>query len=264
MSSPDLDIGVIYTHEREFMPRLLTTMSASGEGQRMRLLLIDNASEDDLKPWLAYFDETRVLRNNRRLSYAANMNRILRASSARYVLLMNTDMYFDPRVQCLGRMVDFMDRRPRCGVAGCRLYHADGADAHAARRFQTPPLILARRCGLGRLLNHSVEHHFYAEHAADDTWSCDWLSGCFLMVRREAIAEVGPFDEGYIKYFEDVDMCLRMARAGWLVMYHGAASCYHLEQRDSKSLLSTDAWLHLRAYLRWLRRWGARPEADAA
>ena len=54
-----------------------------------------------------------------------------------------------------------------------------------------------------------------------------------------------------------------MARAGWQVMYHGAASCYHLESRASRNLLSADAWIHLRAYLRWLRRWGLHPAADA-
>ncbi|MFZ1935026.1 MAG: glycosyltransferase [Thermoguttaceae bacterium] len=258
----DLDIGVIYTHERELMPRLLGTMAASGDGLRLRLILVDNASAG-VEPWCAYLPETQIVRNTRRLGYAANLNRILDVSNARYVLLMNTDMYFDPPQQCLGRMVAFMDGRPRCGMSGCRLYHADGGDAYAARRFPTLPLILARRCGLGRLLRRSVAHHFYAEHAPDETWQCDWLSGCFLMLRREAIEQVGRFDEDYGKYFEDVDMAWRMARAGWQVMYHGAASCYHLESRASKNPFSADAWLHFRAYLRWLRRGGLHPAADA-
>jgi N-acetylglucosaminyl-diphospho-decaprenol L-rhamnosyltransferase len=263
MSSPDLDIGVIYTHEHGLMPRLLGTMAASGEGLRMRLVLVDNASAEGVQPWRRYFAETQVLHNERRLGYAANLNRIVEASTAKYMLLLNTDMYFDPRQQCLARMAAFMDRQPRCGLAGCRLYHADGSDAYAARRFQTLPLILARRCGLGRLLRGAVDRHFYAEHAPDETWACDWLSGCFLMVRREAIDQVGRFDEGYGKYFEDVDMALRMARSGWQVMYHGAASCCHLESRASRNLLSADAWIHLRAYARWLRRWGLCPTADA-
>ena len=229
----------------------------------MRLVLLDNNSADGVEPWRGYFRETRVLRNSRRLSYAANLNRIVDASAARHVLLMNTDMYFDPPEQCVGRMVAFMDATPRCGVAGCRVYHADGSDAHAARRFQTLPLILARRCGLGGVLRQTVDHHFYAEHAPDETYECDWLSGCFLMARREALRAVGRFDENYGKYFEDVDLCLRMARAGWQVMYHGATSCCHLEARASKNLLSADAWIHLRAYLRWLRRWGWRPARAA-
>jgi N-acetylglucosaminyl-diphospho-decaprenol L-rhamnosyltransferase len=257
----DLDIGVIYTHERELMTRLLASMSASGDGLRMRLILVDNASNEGVGPWSACFPETQILKNARRLSYAANLNRVLAASAARYVLLMNTDMHFDSRGQCLRRMVAFMDGRPQCGVAGCRLYHADGSEAHAARRFQTVPLVLARRCGLGRWLRGATDRHFYAEHAPHETWACDWLSGCFLMVRREALAAVGPFDEEYGKYFEDVDFCLRMARAGWQVMYHGAASCYHLEQRSSKNLLSADAWTHLRAYVRYLHKWGLDPSS---
>ncbi len=245
------------------MPRLLGTMSLSGQGLRSRLILVDNASTDGVEPWCDYFAETHILRNARRLSYAANLNRVLRASSARYVLLMNTDMYFDPRQQCLSRMVAFLDSQPQCGVAGCRLFHADGSEAHAARRFQTVPLILARRCGMGRWLGGAVAQHFYADHDPSGTWACEWLSGCFLMVRREAMTEVGPLDEGYGKYFEDVDLCLRMARAGWQVMYHGAASCCHLEQRHSKNLLSADAWLHLSAYLRWLRKWGRQRQRAA-
>jgi hypothetical protein len=261
MSLPDLDIGVIYTHERELIAPLLETMSASGARLRMRLILVDNASSDGVETWCAQFPETRILTNARRLGYAANLNRILAASAARYVLLMNTDMYFQPPAQCLGRMVAFMDSRPQCGIAGCRLYHGDGSEAHAARRFPTLPLVLARRCGLGRLLRPALEQHFYAEHAPHETWPCDWLSGCFLMIRREAIAEVGRFDEGFGKYFEDVDICLRMARAGWQVMYHGATSCYHVEQRASKNLLSPDVWRHLWAYGCWLRKWGIRPSA---
>jgi N-acetylglucosaminyl-diphospho-decaprenol L-rhamnosyltransferase len=252
----DFDIGVIYTHEREWMPRLMETMSASGRGLNMRLILVDNASADGVESWRSYFPETLILKNDRRLGYAENLNRIVEASTARYVLLMNTDMYFDPGEQCLARMVEFMDGLPKCGLAGCRLYRPDGAEAYAARRFPTLPLILARRCGLGRLFSGAVDRHFYAEHTTRETWPCDWLSGCFLMVRREAIQQVGPFDQRYGKYFEDVDICLRMARAGWQVMYHGAVSCCHIEQRASKKLLSQDAWLHFRAYLRWLWKWG--------
>ena len=66
MPLPDLDIGVIYTHERELMPRLLGSMRASGKALRMRLLLVDNDSPDGVHPWCQYLDETKVLYNDRR------------------------------------------------------------------------------------------------------------------------------------------------------------------------------------------------------
>jgi GT2 family glycosyltransferase len=257
---PDLDIGVIYTHEREMMHRLLASLAASGNGLRMRLLLIDNVSDEGVEEFRNYIPDTVVQRNEQRLLYGPNLNRILHASTARYVLLMNTDMYFDPTEQCLARMVEFMDRNPDCGISGCRLYHEDGEFAFPARRFQTLPLILARRFGLSRWMRKTLDHHFYQERNIDEAWECDWLSGCFLMARRDAMNDVGSFDEGFKKYFEDVDICLRMARAGWRVMYNGETYGYHLEQRDSKRLFSADARWHLKSYLHWLWKWGFSPE----
>jgi N-acetylglucosaminyl-diphospho-decaprenol L-rhamnosyltransferase len=256
----DVDVGVVYTHERQWMPRLLSSLCASAEGLHTRLILVDNDSADGAEAWEGFLPHTTTLRNRRRLYYAANLNRILQASVAPYILLLNTDLYFDPGEQCLAKMVDFMDRQPRCGIAGCRVYHADKTDAYPARRFQTISVILGRRFGLGRLMPGTLDQYLYKEHAMDGVWPCDWLSGCFMMLRREAIEEVGPFDTRFVKYFEDVDICLRMARAGWQAVYNGGTYCYHMETRGSKNLLSLDAWRHARSYVRWLQKWGFSPD----
>jgi N-acetylglucosaminyl-diphospho-decaprenol L-rhamnosyltransferase len=260
----DLDVGVIYTGERDLMAPLVTSLGESAGGVWTRLLLVDNASADGVEEWRHVVPETVVLRNRQRLSYAANMNRILDASTARYVLLLNTDMRFDPAERCLPRMVSFMDARPDCCVAGCRLYRADGQYAYPARRFQTMSVVMARRCGLGRLMPRTLDRYLYRDRTPYETFQCDWLSGCFLMLRRRAFEEVGFFDESFGKYFEDVDMCLRMARSGWQVMYHGDTCCYHLEQRASRRPFSIDGWRHLRSYMRWVQKWGYRPTATPA
>jgi GT2 family glycosyltransferase len=258
----DLDVGVVYTGERDLMGPLLSTMKASAPGLNYRLLLIDNHSRDGVDAWRQIIPQTTVLKNGERLPYAVNLNRIVAASSARYVLVMNTDMFFDPRQQCLARMVEFMDAHPQCGVAGCRLLHADGHDARAARRFQTFSVLLARRFGLGRFMRRTLDRYFYLDHAPGESFECEWLSGCFLMLRRKAVEQVGLFDEAFGKYFEDVDMCLRMARSGWKVMFHGATSAFHIEQRASGRLFSIDACRHLRAYLYWLSKWGYRNRTE--
>ena len=84
------------------------------------------------------------------------------------------------------------------------------------------------------------------------------------MVRRQAAGEVGFLDVRFRKYFEDVDFCLRMARAGWRVMMNGQTYCYHLEQRASRNIFSKDALVHLQSYLRWLAKWGPNPERHVA
>ena len=255
----DLDIGVIYTHERHFVPPLLTTLAASGAGLRMRLWLIDNQSADGAGQWTPLFPETRVLKNDRRMNYAENLNRVLEVAHARYVLLLNTDMYFDPADQCLARMVTFMDAHPECGLASCRLVHPDGEEAHAGRRFQTLGVIAARRLGLGRVSQKLIERYLCLDQQGSETHECDWVSGCFLLLRREAHQQVGPFDTRFGKYFEDVDMALRIGRAGWTVMQNRATKCFHWEQRGSARVWSRDAWRHLRAYAIWLRKWGWMP-----
>ena len=258
--TPDVDVGAIYTHEDRFMPPLLSTLRDSADGLDMRLILVDNDSQRGVGQWTTLVPNTTVVRNPNRLGYCANLNRILEVSTAPYVLLLNTDMYFDPLAQCVARMVEFMQRHPRCGIAGCRLHHDDGQHAPSARRFQTFATLMARRFGLGRLMPRTLDRYLYREHAIRDSWQCDWLSGCFMMIRREALQYVGPFDTRFAKYFEDVDICLRMSRAGWQVMYHGATYCYHAEQRGSKNLISADARKHLRSYLRWLAKWGLSPD----
>ena len=259
----DVDIGVVYTYERQYMPRLLSSLALSGEGLHLRLVLVDNASSDGVRQWRGRFPETVVVRNTSRLHYAANLNRVLAVATSPYVLLLNTDMYFDLEEQCVAKMVRFMDAHPGCGIAGCRLHRADGSRCPSARRFQTLPVIFANRVGPRRLFRRTLNRHYYAEHAATESWACDWIPGCFLMVRRKALEEVGYLDAGFIKYFEDVDICLRMGLAGWQVMYHGATYCYHLEQRASARIFSVDACHHLRSYLRWMRKWGLAPHSLA-
>lgn len=255
----DIDIGVIYTHERQFMTPLVSTLGRSGDGVGMRLILIDNASTTGIEEWRSTVPETLVLRNDCRLGYAANLNRILEASTARYALLLNTDMEFDPEEQCLAKMVRFMDERPDCGISGCRLYHPDGSYGFPARRFQTLSTIAARRLGLAKLLGNTVDSYLYRDQPDDSIFECDWLSGCFLMVRSEAVRDVGLLDLRFRKYFEDVDYCLRMRRTGWRVLMNGQTWCYHHEQRASRNLFTQDAFVHLQSYLRWLAKWGVSP-----
>src|SRR5690606_35477307 len=91
-SNWDVDLGVIYTYEDQFMPRLLATLAASGQGIRSRLILVDNVSERGAEVWRPHFPEVMVLKNTSRLGYAENLNRVLAASTARYALLLNTEI----------------------------------------------------------------------------------------------------------------------------------------------------------------------------
>lgn len=264
MEDPRLDVGVIYTHEDDLMTRLLCSLRRTAQPLNPRLILVDNSDRGDVSAWCGVFPNTKVLRNRRRLEYAPNLNRIIDASTSKYVLLLNTDMYFDAPERCIWKMFQFMESQPGCGIATCRVHYPDGSHAPSARRFQTFRTILARRSRLGKAMQRTLDDYFYCKRDPQEAWECEWVSGCFMMIRRQALEDVGLFDLQFRKYFEDVDMCQRMAQAGWRVMYNGRTSCFHFEQRASKHLLSVDALKHAYAYLRWLMKYGFVPANSLA
>lgn len=255
-SPQDIEVGIIYSGERHLMTPLVSSLADSDGRDRLGVILVDNHSPDGIGSWQTEFPHIKVVHNDEQLGYADNLNRILDASTARYILLLNTDMYFDAGSQCLAKMVEFMETHPDCGLAGCRLYHPDGTYAHPARRFQTVKTILARRLGMENVFPSAVPDYLCMEQDRYGTVECDWISGCFMLIRRETFEQVGHFDSRFAKYFEDVDMCRRVSDAGWRVMINGASHCYHHEQRNSRRILSRDAFLHLQSYMRWLNKWG--------
>lgn len=142
-----------------------------------------------------------------------------------WLLLLNPDTLVRPGA--LRALVDRAAREPRAGFVGSRLEGADGTPQHCAFRF---PSILAefeRALRLGpvsRLLARWV----VARPPADSAFRADWVSGASMLVRREVLEGVGLLDEGYFLYFEEVDLCLRAARAGWECWHEPASHVVHL------------------------------------
>lgn len=259
MTPPVLDIGVIYTDDDEHMQNLLFSLRASRPQFRFRLLLVDNHSRQGVDRYREFIEPTEVLTNPARKTYAENLNRILAASTAEYVLLLNTDIEFDVENRCLDQMVEFMNKHPDCGMSGCRVYLPGGDYGYAPRRLQTPITFMTRRLGMSGFFPNEQARYLYTDRNRHSSFPCEWLSGCFLLVRRTAYEEIGGFDERFRKYYEDVDYAIRMQRAGWKVMFHGEALYYHHEQRASRQLFSRDGWLHIRSWLYWHRKWGWKP-----
>ena len=151
-------------------------------------------------------------------------------------------------------MIEFMDGHPDCGVSGCGVYHLDNNFAFPARKFVDPFIILSRRLPFLFYSEKILDRYLFRNHGIHDTFECDWLSGCFLLFKAEILRKIGGFDEYYPKYFEDTDICHRIAKDNMKVMYHGGTYYYHIEQRASKNIFSKDARLHIKSYFRWVKK----------
>lgn len=149
-----------------------------------------------------------------------------------YVLLLNPDTVVRPGA--IGALLDFMDANPKAGIAGSRLEHPDGTPQRSAFRFHTVLSELEAGLRLGpvsKVLRNRVVAPPVPQ--GDVPVPTDWVAGASMIVRREVFGAIGLLDEAYFMYFEEVDFCLRAARAGWPCWYVPASRVVHLVGQSS-------------------------------
>jgi GT2 family glycosyltransferase len=162
-----------------------------------------------------------------------------------------------------------MEARPEVGMAGCRLLRPDGSFDHAAKRsFPTPASALGHFTGIGRRDGSSGWLSDYRATALDErsAGEVDAINGAFMLVRREAVEDVGPLDEAYWLYMEDLDWCYRFQQRGWRVWYEGSVHFIHLKGASSGAHRAPrQNWAFHRGMGRFYRKFqaGERPALDA-
>ena len=193
---------------------------------------MDNASGDETAGVVRReFPEVRLVELEENVGFSAANNLVLRETSAEYVLVLNPDTRL-----CAGTLdtlLRLMDADPRIGIAGCRLLQEDGTPDHAARRsFPTPASALGHFLRLGR--SGRAPAALTAYRAPDvEEGPVDAVNGAFMLMRRAMLDEIGLFDEGYWMYMEDLDLCYRAARAGWITWYEPSVAAVHIKAGTS-------------------------------
>jgi len=198
---------------------------------------------------------TRVLENERRLSFAANANLGAENTEHELVLIANPDAV--PEAGAVATLRAFMGERPRAGVAGPRMLYSDGTWQASRRGFPTVGATLVRRTPL-RLIFPPLRwqrRHYLLDDRPDEPVQADTMLGAFLLLRREMLDEIGGWDPGYRMYCEDIDLNYRAAKAGWERWYVPAAVVRHEYAAvvDKRFLTRHTLW-HARAMLRFLRK----------
>ena len=153
----------------------------------------------------------------------------------RYALLLNPDTALPP--QALADMLAYMDTRPACGVAGPRLVLPNGQlDLACRRSFPSPEISFYRMIGLSRLFPRSPRFGRYnlTYLSPEVETEVDSVVGAFMLVRREALAQVGLLDERYFMYGEDLDWAFAIKQAGWQVRYNPAVTVLHVKRAASR------------------------------
>ncbi len=247
----DLGIVIVNYNVRDLLRDCLASVFDSRGDLAYRVCVVDNGSTDGSADMVAAeFPQVHLIRAENR-GYAAGNNLGLRAfgfrppdapppthqstDPPRYVLLLNPDTLLPP--SALAEMLAFMEAHPQAGVAGPRLVRADGSLDKACRRsFPTPEVAFYRLSGLSKLFPRSRRFGRYnvTYLPPDMTTEVDSVVGAFMLIRREALQEVGLLDERFFMYAEDLDLCYRIKQRGWQVWYNADVTVLHYKGQSSR------------------------------
>ena len=233
---PAVSVIIVSYNVRDLLAECLASVRAelARWGQPGEILVIDNASTDGSAE-LPVLDEpdVRTIRNAANVGFARAVNQALALARGESVLLLNPDARLLPG--SLPRLVEYLAAHPEVAVVGPRLLNADGSIQSSRRRFPTLLTGFIESTRLERYFARSRHmRRYYAADLPDDRpVEVDWLVGACLLIRRAAIESVGGLDERFFMYFEEVDWCLRLRRAGWRIVSNPAAQVIHHDGRSA-------------------------------
>ncbi|MCA9510045.1 MAG: glycosyltransferase family 2 protein, partial [Myxococcales bacterium] len=209
--------------------------------RRDRIVLVDNASGDDSLARLrgaaseaGWGAAVEIVASPRNGGFAAGNELGLARVRCERALLLNSDARLEPGA--LDALHAALDARPDVGIAGPRIVDGDGRLQQSAFRYRTPLGELVESVDLGWLRRLLRPHDPLLSPSVDRPSDApEWLSFACVLVRAEVFARVGPLDDGYFLYFEDLDFCRRAREAGWRLLYEPAAVVVHDEGRSSST-----------------------------
>jgi GT2 family glycosyltransferase len=235
---PDLSFVIVTHNGREMALSTLRSARAALGGLRAQWVVADSASGDGTPEAIeCEFDDVEVLRVPNR-GFAAANNAGIASARGRYVLLLNPDV--EVLEGDFAALVAALDSRPDVGIASVVQRGADGELQFSMRRFPSPARDLGESLFAARwpFFRSMQELDLDAERYRRET-SADWVVGAFLCVRAEAVASIGPMDERFFLYSEEIDWCLRAHRRGWDVRHLPLMSVtHHAGRRDRGDLMA--------------------------
>jgi N-acetylglucosaminyl-diphospho-decaprenol L-rhamnosyltransferase len=230
--APDLSVVIVNYNTGYLLERMFAALQAAEASLSVEVIVVDNASTDNSVEILERgYPSVKLIKNPNNVGFGRANNQAVAHIRGRFILLLNTDAFVG--TDTLEKTITFMNSHPRCGVLGVKLVGMDGTLQPSCRYFPTPWNVFLNRTGLSRLfLHHRLVDDMDWDHSS--IRRCDWVPGCYYLVRSEVIDQVGLFDPRYFLYYEEVDHCRSVRDAGWEVIYYPHTEVVHIGGESAK------------------------------
>lgn len=238
-----LTISIVNYNAGEYLLSCLESLEKVKNEVEFDVFVIDNASTDgSLKKAREKYPEFNFILNKENLGFGKAHNIVLKKAKTPFVLVLNPDCKVFPGT--LEYLIDFMEKNPDVGVCSPKIEKADGSlDLASHRGFPTPWASF-----LYFVLNNDRFYHL-TNRNINQTHEVDSIVGAFMLIRKNVLDKIGFFDEDYFLYGEDIDLCFRIKKEGFKVMYVPQVKIKHVKgissgikkhsQSDSGASVST-------------------------
>lgn len=238
----DASIVIVSFNTRDILRECLQSVYRETTGLTIEIILVDNDSKDGSYDMVASeFPDVHLIQSGANLGFGAANNLAIEHARGRYIVLLNSDAFLHPNALQLG--LRHMDETPNCGLSGGLLVGRDGERQPSARTFHSLHGDMIVYTGLAGKYPKSK---FFGDF--DRTWAdpyeaaeVDWVPGAFCIIRPEVLVKVGGlFDPIFFFYYDEVDLCLRIKKAGYTVWYWPDVVVTHIGGESSRTLKSLE------------------------
>jgi hypothetical protein len=254
----ELSIIVVNYNSRDLLRGCLRSIEEHARSFDPEVIVIDNASSDGSAEMVAEeFPWVTLQANKTNLGYTGGVNQGLRMCRGEFILILNADIVLQE--SSVAELLSFMKEHPDAGIVGPQLRFPNGELQLSCRTFYSFRTLLYRRTFLGRLFPNSkaLREHMMADWDHSEPRVVDWVLGGCILVRRQALSNVGLMDERYFLYLEDVDWCYRMRQYGWKVYYNPYSVITHYYRQGSRreGRINKDLLIHILSMFHYLDKW---------
>jgi GT2 family glycosyltransferase len=236
LQPPAVSVIIVSWNARDFLAECLESLSSDVCRYSMEIIVVDNASTDGSVECVQRdFPHVRLICHGTNSGFAKANNLGIAASHGRYLCLVNSDVKVLPN--CITLLVDYLEHHPETGMVGPYIFGRDGLRQRSCRGFPSVWNMMCRALALDSVFPRIkiFSGHTLSYWSQDSLRPVDILSGCFWLIRKEALNEVGALDESFFMYGEDMDWCKRFWAKGWPLVFVPEAQAIHYGGASSSS-----------------------------
>ncbi len=225
MTSATVSVVIVNTNHVDLLRQCLTAVVGSQLPANTEIIVVDNCSRDGSGTMVqSEFPMVKLLCQATRNGPAANYNTGFEAAVGDYLVVLNEDAEVEE--DTLIKMYGFMENHPEIAVSGPRLTYPDGAPQTCCHRFPKISSVF-KRLVLQSVFSGPWVHNQYQQELANTAFEPDWIMATSLMIRRIAMEQTGHYDEQFVIYYEELELCKRLRDKGWKVAWVPEAVVKH-------------------------------------